>query len=414
MFVVRGCNSTTRYTPQTTNSIMAKRDYYEILGVSKDASAEDIKKAYRKEALKYHPDRNPGNKEAEEKFKHAAEAYEVLSDKDKRAKYDRFGHSGVKGGNGSGGFSGEGMTMEDIFTHFGDVFGESFGGSPFEQFFGGATRTQRSAGIRGSNLRIKVKLTLQEIAGGAKKAVKVKKDIPCAVCHGSGAKDGSSRNTCPTCHGSGVVRKVTNTILGQMQTTATCPTCQGEGQTITAKCGNCQGEGKVYSEETIHIDIPAGVSDGMQLSMRGKGNAGTRGGQPGDLIILIEEIPDPHLRRVNNNDIVYDLHLNFADAALGTTVEVPTLDGKAKIKIPPGTQAGKILRLKGKGIPSVESRYQVGDQLIDVNIWTPKHLTKEEEQLMEKLRKSPNFQPNPTAGERGFFDKFKDMFSGGE
>lgn len=395
---------------------MAKRDYYEILGVSKDASAEDIKKSYRKEALKYHPDRNPGNKEAEEKFKQAAEAYEVLSDKDKRAKYDRFGHNAVKGGNGGGGFSGEGMTMEDIFSHFGDVFGENFGGSPFEQFFGGQGGGRRTAaGRRGSNLRIKVKLTLQEIASGVKKAVKVKKMTPCNVCHGSGAKDGSSRNTCHTCHGSGVIRKVTNTILGQMQTTSTCPTCHGEGQTITAKCTNCSGEGKVYGEETIHIDIPAGVNEGMQLSMNGKGNAGERGGPPGDLIIQIEEAPDPHLRRVNNNDIVYDLHLNFADAVLGTTVEVPTIDGKAaKIKIPPGTQAGKILRLKGKGIPSVESRYQVGDQLIDVNIWTPRTLTKEEEQLMEKLRKSPNFQPNPESGERGFFEKFRDLFGGGE
>jgi len=388
---------------------MAKRDYYEILGVGKSATAEEIKKSYRKEALKYHPDRNPGNKEAEEKFKQAAEAYEVLSDPDKRAKYDRFGHNGVKGG--QGGFSGEHMTMEDIFSHFGDVFGESFGGSPFESFFGGSQGGRRThAGRRGTNLRIKVKLTLQEIAAGVKKSVKVKKMVACAVCHGSGAKDGSSRNTCNTCHGSGVVRKVTNTILGQMQTTSTCPTCHGEGQTITARCANCNGEGKTYGEETIHIDIPAGVSEGMQLSMSGKGNAGERGGIPGDLIVQIEEAPDAHLRRVNATDIVYDLHLNFADAALGTTVEVPTLDGKAKIKIPPGTQAGKILRLKGKGIPSVESRYQVGDQLIDVNIWTPKHLSREEHEILEKLRKSPNFHPNPESGERGFFEKMKDFF----
>ncbi len=397
---------------------MAKRDYYEVLGVGKDASADDIKKSYRKEALKYHPDRNPGNKDAEEKFKQAAEAYEVLSDKDKRAKYDRFGHNGVKGGPNGAGFSGEGMTMDDIFSHFGDVFGEGFGGgggSPFEQFFGGSQGgRRRHSGTRGANLRIKVKLTLQEIATGVKKAVKVKKMVPCTVCHGSGAKDGSSRNSCHTCHGSGVVRKVSNTILGQMQTTSTCPTCHGEGQTITAKCTNCNGEGKTYGEETIHIDLPAGVNEGMQLSMSGKGNAGERGGPPGDLIIQIEEAPDPYLRRVNNNDIVYDLHLNFADAALGATVEVPTLEGKAKIKIPPGTQGGKILRLKGKGIPSVESRYQVGDQLVDVNIWTPRHLTKEEEQLMEKLRKSPNFHPNPEAGEKGFFEKFRDFFGGGE
>jgi molecular chaperone DnaJ len=392
---------------------MTKRDYYEVLGVGKEASVEEIKKAYRKEALKYHPDRNPGNKDAEEKFKQAAEAYEVLSDADTRSKYDRFGHNGVKGGHG--GFGGGGMSMDDIFSHFGDIFGESFGGSgsPFEQFFGGAQGRRAHAGRRGANLRIKVKLTLHEIATGVKKAVKVKKMVTCTVCNGSGAKDGSSRNACNTCHGSGVVRKVTNTILGQMQTTSTCPTCHGEGQIITARCTNCNGEGKTYGEETIHIDLPAGVSEGMQLSMSAKGNAGERGGPPGDLIIQIEEVADPHLRRVNNNDVVYDLHLNFADAALGTTVEVPTIDGKsAKVKIPAGTQAGKIMRLKGKGIPSVESRYQVGDQLIDINVWTPKHLSREEQEMMEKLRKSPNFQPKPEAGERGFFEKFKDFFGG--
>lgn len=390
---------------------MSKRDYYEVLGVGKTASVEDIKKAYRKEALKYHPDRNPGNKEAEEKFKQAAEAYEILSDGDKRAKYDRFGHSGVKGGNG--GYGG-GMSMDDIFSQFGDLFGENFGGggSPFDQFFGGG-QGRRTSGRRGANLRIKVKLTLQEIATGVKKSVKVKKMVSCEVCHGSGAKDSSSRNTCGTCKGAGVVRRVTNTILGQMQTTTTCPTCHGEGQVITARCTNCNGEGKTYGEEQITLDLPAGVSEGMQLQMSAKGNAGERGGPPGDLIIQIEEVPDPHLRRVNNNDVVFDLHLNFADAALGTTVEVPTIDGKsAKVKIPAGTQAGKILRLKGKGIPSVESRYQIGDQLIDVNVWTPKHLTREEQEIMEKLRKAPNFQPKPEAGERGFFDKVKDFFGG--
>ncbi len=394
---------------------MSKRDYYDILGVSKTASAEEIKKAYRKEALKYHPDRNPGDKQAEDKFKEAAEAYEVLSDKDKRAKYDRFGHNGVKGG--QGGFSGEGMSMDDIFSHFGDIFGEGFGrsgGSPFETFFGGSQGGRRGGGRRGANLRIKVKLTLQEIAKGVKKQVKVKKMLTCTVCNGTGAKDNSSFNTCSTCGGAGAVRRVSNTILGQMQTTSTCPSCHGEGQTITARCGSCAGEGKTYGEETINIDIPAGVNEGMQLSMHGKGNAGERGGPPGDLIIQIEEAQDPHLKRVNNNDVVYDLYLNFADAALGTTVEVPTIDGKAKIKIPPGTQAGKILRLKGKGIPSVDSSYHVGDQLVDVNIWTPKNLSREERESLEKFRKSDNFQPNPETNERGFFEKFKDMFGGGE
>lgn len=391
---------------------MAKRDYYEILGVDRDASAEDIKKAYRRVALKHHPDRNPGNKEAEEKFKEAAEAYEVLSDKDKRARYDRYGHNGVKGAEGFGGFGG-GMTIDDIFAHFGDIFGDMGGGSPFESFFGGTgTRTRRTAGKRGASLRIKVKLTLQEIARGVKKQVKVKKMVPCSICNGSGAKDGSSYNSCPTCRGAGYIRKVTSTILGQMQTTSTCPTCHGEGQTISARCSHCSGEGKEYGEETITIDIPAGVSDGMQLSMQGKGNTGERGGPPGDLIIQIEEIPDPHLKRLNNNDVVYNLYLNFADAALGTTVEVPTIDGSAKIKIPPGTQAGKILRLKGKGIPSVDNRYHVGDQLIDVNIWTPRNLTREEHEMMEKLRRSPNFQPHPDKAEKGFFERFKDLFGG--
>ncbi|HXH17736.1 MAG TPA: molecular chaperone DnaJ [Chitinophagales bacterium] len=390
---------------------MAKRDYYEILGVPKNASSEELKKAYRKVALKYHPDRNPGNKEAEEKFKEAAEAYEVLSDKEKRARYDRFGHNGVK--SGSGGFE-QGMTMDDIFAHFGDIFGESFGGSPFESFFGGSARThtRRGSGRRGANLRIKVKLTLEEIAKGVKKQVKVKKMVPCNVCHGSGAKDGSSYNTCSACHGSGYVRRVTSTFLGQMQTTTTCPSCHGEGQTISARCSTCSGEGKIYGEETITIDIPAGVNEGVQLSMSGKGNAGERGGQPGDLIIQIEEIPHPHLKRVNNNDILYNLYLNFADAALGTTVEVPTIDGTAKIKIPPGTQAGKILRLKGKGIPSVDTHYHVGDQLIEINIWTPQHLTREEREMLEKIKHSANFQPHPESGGGSFFDKFKDLFGG--
>ena len=391
---------------------MSKRDYYEVLGVTREASSEEIKKAYRKVALKHHPDRNPDDAEAEGKFKEAAEAYEVLSDGDKRARYDRFGHNGVKGG--SGGFGGQGMTVEDIFSHFGDVFGDfgGGGGSPFETFFGGG-RSQggRRQGTRGSNLRIKVKLTLQEIAQGVKKSIKVKKMLACEVCHGSGAKDRESVNACPSCHGSGYVRKVTNTILGQMQTTSTCPTCHGEGQTIVAKCTNCKGEGRVYGEETISIDIPAGVSEGVQLSMGGKGNAGERNGSPGDLIIQIEELPDPELKRVAN-DVVFDLHLNFVDAAIGTVVEVPTIDGKAKIKVPPGTQGGKIFRLKGKGIPSLDRGYGVGDQLIDVNIWTPKKLSKEEEKMLEKLRNSPNFQPNPDKNEKGFFDKFRDFFAG--
>ncbi len=388
---------------------MAKRDYYEILGVNKNSSADEIKKAYRKVAMQYHPDRNPGDKASEEKFKEAAEAYEVLSDSDKRAKYDRFGHQGV-GGAASGGYGGGGgMRMEDIFSNFGDVFGE---GNPFESFFGGGRQGggQRTRGIRGGNIRIKVSLTLRDMAEGVQKKLKVKKYISCHVCGGNGAKDKNSFTSCPTCKGSGYVRRVTNTILGQMQTTTTCPTCNGEGQTISAKCLHCKGEGREYAEETITVDIPAGVTDGMQLSMSGKGNAGERGGMPGDLIILIEEEAHEELKREGTN-VIYELHISFMDAALGTAVEVPTIDGKAKIKIKPGTQAGEIFRLKGKGLPNLNA-YGKGDQLIHVNIWTPKSLTPEEQKIIEKLRDHVNFQPHPNKNDKGFFEKVKDYFSG--
>ncbi len=384
---------------------MAKRDYYEILGVSRDADNGVIKKAYRKLALQYHPDRNPDNKEAEEKFKEAAEAYEVLSDQEKRARYDRYGHAGV-GAAGGGGFSG-GMTMEDIFQQFGDIFGDS--GNPFESFFGGAGRTRtRSRGQRGSNLRIKVKLTLKEIAEGTTKKIKVKKQITCDQCGGSGAKDSSAVETCPTCRGAGYVRQVKNTFLGQMQTTITCPTCNGSGQTIKANCSKCKGDGRVYGEENIEIEIPAGVEEGMQLSLRNKGNAGLRGGPAGDLLISIEEKPHEYLQRDGMN-LIYELYLNFADASLGTSIEVPTIDGVVKIKIPAGTQSGKIFRLKGKGLPSVQS-YGKGDQLIHVNVWTPKKLNNEERELLEKLREMPNFDPKPGKSEKGFFEKMRDYF----
>lgn len=385
---------------------MAKRDYYEILGVSRTAEHTEIKKAYRKLALQYHPDKNPGDKAAEEKFKEAAEAYEVLSDPDKRARYDRYGHAGVSGNSG-GGFSG-GMTMEDIFSQFGDIFGGT--GSPFDEFFrssrGGG---RRSTGQRGSNLRIKVKLTLEEIAKGVTKKIKVKKQVTCSDCRGSGAKDNSSRQTCSTCRGSGYVRQIRNTFLGQMQTTTTCPTCHGSGEVITANCPSCRGTGQVVGEEIIEIEIPAGVAEGMQLSMSGRGNAGRNGGPSGDLLINIEEIPHEQLQRDGNN-LIYELYLNFADAALGTSVEVPTIDGPVKVKIPAGTQAGKIFRLKNKGLPSLQG-YGQGDQLIHVNIWTPKKLNSEEKALLEKLRTMPNFQPEPGKGERGFFDKMRDYFS---
>jgi len=383
---------------------MAKRDFYEILGVPKNASDTDIKKAYRKVALKYHPDRNPDDKAAEEKFKEAAEAYEILSDADKRARYDRFGHAGVS--NQGGGFSGGGMNMEDIFEHFGDIFGDS--GSPFESFFGGGRSRGKTRGQRGSNLRIKVSLTMEEVATGITKKIKVKKQVACDQCGGSGAKDASSVSTCGTCKGSGYVRQIKSTFLGQMQTTAACPTCKGSGQTITANCTSCRGDGRMYSEETIDIEIPAGVAEGMQLSMRGKGNAGKSGGQTGDLLIVIEEIPHAELLRDGNN-VIYDLFLNFADAALGTSVQVPTLDGKVKIKVPAGSQAGKIFRLKGKGIPEVQG-YNKGDQLINVNIWTPKKLSEEERELLEKMKDMPAFKPAPGKDEKGFFERMKDFF----
>lgn len=388
---------------------MAKRDYYEILGVAKGAAADEIKKAYRKVAMQYHPDRNPGDKSAEEKFKEAAEAYEVLSDADKRAQYDRFGHAGVSG-NGRGGHY---QNMDDIFSQFGDIFGEDIFGS----FFGGGgggggTRTrsgQRARGTRGSNLRIKLKLTYEEIAKGVTKNIKVKKYVSCGTCSGSGAKDKSSIQTCGTCGGSGQVRKVTSTFLGQMQTVTTCPSCNGEGSTITAKCPVCKGEGRVYGEETVNIDIPAGVQEGMQLSISGKGNAGERGGSPGDLVILIEEEPHKELVREGLN-VAYELYISFPDAAFGTNVEVPTIDGRAKIKIPAGTQSGKVFRLKGKGFPAVNS-YERGDELVHVNVWTPQTLSSEERAVLEKLGRSDNFKPNPEKGQKNFFDKMREMFT---
>src|SRR5258706_1713366 len=313
---------------------MSKRDYYEILGVGKNAATDEIKKAYRKVAMQYHPDRNPGDKSAEEKFKEAAEAYEVLSSADKRTQYDRYGHTAVN--NGRGGFNGGNMNMDDIFSQFGDIFGDDIFGS----FFGGGRRgggSSRSRGVKGSNLRVKIKLNYEEIAKGVTKNIKVKKYVPCTTCSGSGAKDKGSIQTCSTCGGSGQVRRVQNTFLGQMQTVTTCPACNGEGTTITAKCGSCKGEGRVYGEETVTIDIPAGVQEGMQLNIGGRGNAGERGGAPGDLIILIEEEQHAELHRDGLN-VAYELHLSFSDAVFGLQAEVPTIDGKAKIKIPAGTQ----------------------------------------------------------------------------
>ncbi|MGV8878295.1 MAG: molecular chaperone DnaJ [Sphingobacteriaceae bacterium] len=384
---------------------MIKRDYYDVLGVAKGAAADEIKKAYRKQAIKYHPDKNPGDKSSEDKFKEAAEAYEVLSNVEKRQRYDQFGHAANAQSPNGGSHGGGHMNMDDIFSQFGDIFGG--GGSPFDSFFGGQQGGSRRA-AKGSNLRIKVKLTLEEIANGVEKKIKVNKQVICNTCDGTGAKDRSAFQTCKTCGGSGAVRRVTNTILGQMQTTSTCPTCSGEGSVIISKCNACHGDGVVRGEETISINIPAGVSEGMQLSMSSKGNAAPRGGIPGDLIILIEEIPHETLKRDGHN-IIYDLHVSFVDAALGTSVEVPTIDGKAKIKIEPGTQGGKILRLKSKGVPEVNS-YHRGDQLIHINIWTPKALSFEERELLEKLQSSPNFKPNPGKNEKSFFERMKEYF----
>jgi molecular chaperone DnaJ len=372
---------------------MAKRDYYEVLGVGKSAGADEIKKAYRKLAIKYHPDKNPGDEAAEDKFKEAAEAYEVLSNQEKKAKYERFGHAGMSG---AGGFSGQGMNVEDIFESFGDIFGGAFGG-----FGGQGGGGQRGASVRrGSNLRVRVKLTLEEIATGVEKKIKVNKLVQA---------EGLEYTNCGTCGGSGRVMRVTQTFLGQMQTASACSTCSGTGKTISKSKAGVMPDGLERKETVLTIDIPAGVEEGMQLSVRGKGNDGPMGGPAGDLLVLIEELPDEHFARDGGN-LHHDVHLNFADAALGASVEVPTLTGKAKIKIAPGTQSGKTLRLKSKGIPVLNS-YETGDILIHVNIWTPQSISPEEKEILEKLRIAPNFQPNPNGTEKSFFNRMKEFFT---
>ncbi len=368
-----------------------KRDYYEILGVERNATVEVIKKAYRKIALKYHPDKNPDDKESEEKFKEAAEAYEVLSNEEKRARYDRFGHQGI-GGAGSNGFGGGGMNMDDIFSHFGDIFGGHFGGS------------QRSGGrgarmIKGSDIRIKVKLTLKDIANGVTKKIKVNKLVNA---------DGVTFKDCRTCHGQGRVTRVMQTMLGAMQTQATCPTCQGAGKFIDKRPSGVDTQGLIRKEVIEEINIPAGVEDGMQLQVSGKGNAGPFNGIPGDLLIVIEEIPDSKLQREGGN-LHYEAYINFVDAALGSELIVPLVEGNAKVKIEPGTQSGKMLRLKGKGLPNVH-HHGKGDLLVHINVWTPKSLSKKEKEILEKLRTSENFIPKPGKKEKGFFQKMKDFF----
>ena len=380
---------------------MAKRDYYEVLGVSNNASQEEIKKAYRKQALKYHPDKNPGNKQAEENFKEAAEAYEVLSDANKRSRYDQFGHAGLGGSSGQG-YS---MTIDDIFSQFGDIFSDlGFGG------FGGFGSSRRSSRRinKGANLRVKVKLNLKEISTGVQKKLKVNKYVTCNVCGGTGARDSNSFSTCSTCGGAGQVTKVSQTLLGHMQTSHVCPSCNGEGKSITQRCTNCHGEGIVKEDEVINIKIPAGVAEGMQMTISGKGNAARRGGYNGDLMVLIEEEKHPDLIR-DSNDLLYSLNVSIKQAAVGSAVEIPTVNGKVKIKIDPGTQPGKILRLKGKGLPEVEN-YRHGDLLVSINVWIPKSLSHEEKKLLEKLDESPNFKPDPNGSDTNFFERMRNYF----
>ncbi len=380
-----------------------KRDYYEVLGVARSANADEIKKAYRKAAIKYHPDKNPGDKEAEEKFKEAAEAYDVLSNPDKRARYDQFGHAGMSGAAGGGGFGGGfgGFSMEDIFSQFGDIFGGHFGG--FSSRGGGGRRVNR-----GSDIRVKVKLTLAEIANGTTKKLKINKYIACDKCGGTGAKDSSSYSTCSTCNGSGVVTRVENTFFGRMQTQGVCPTCGGDGKVITAKCDKCSGEGVVRGDEVVEIKIPAGVGEGMAVTVSGKGNAARHGGVNGDLLVMIEEEHNPELVR-DGNDLIHNLNLTVTTCILGGEVEVPTIDGRAKIKIAPGTHAGKVLRLRGKGLPDVNG-YGRGDILIVVDITIPDSLTSEERQLVEKLSQQPHFKTPESVDKQNIFERMKNFF----
>ena len=376
-----------------------KEDFYKILGVSKGASATEIKKAYRKKAIEFHPDKNPGDSKAEEKFKQAAEAYEILSDVDKKAKYDRFGHQAFEGGGGGGfgggGFGGGGMNMDDIFSQFGDIFGGG-GGGGFSGFSGGGRRAQ----VKGSNLRIRVKLTLEEIANGVEKKIKVKRKK---------VAKGTSYKTCTTCNGSGQVTRIQNTILGRMQTSAPCNICGGSGQTIDKKPSNADEHGMLQTEETVSIKIPAGVVEGMQLKVSGKGNEAPGNGISGDLLVAIEEKSHDTLQREGDN-LHYDLYISISDAVLGTSKEIDTVNGKVRIKIEQGVQSGKILRLRNKGIPSINS-YGTGDLLVHINVWTPKTLNKEQKEFFKKMIDDDNFDPKPEKGDKSFFEKVKDMFS---
>ena len=381
---------------------MAKRDYYEVLGVDKSASADEIKKAYRKLAIKYHPDKNPGDKEAEEKFKEAAEAYSVLSDADKKARYDQFGFEGVSGAGGGGGFNGAGMDLNDIFSMFGDIFGGRGGFGGFSGFGGGSG----PAKYRGSDQRVKVKLTLQEIANGVTKKFKLKKYVTCSHCHGTGA-EGGAVETCPDCKGTGRVIRTQQSFFGMMRSEVACPRCNGQGKIVKEKCHHCNGDGIVMGEEIVEVNIPAGVYEGMQLSMRGKGNAGKFNGVPGDLLILIEEEKHPTLVR-DENDLIYSLLLDIPTAALGGFAEIPTIDGRAKVTIDPGTQPGKVLRLRGKGLPALNG-YGKGDIVVNISVYIPETLSKDEKKTIESFRDSDNFRPSDSIKDK-LFRRFKKFF----
>ena len=384
-----------------------KRDYYEVLGVDKKATEDEIKKAYRKIAIKYHPDRNPGNKEAEEKFKEAAEAYDVLHDAQKRQQYDQFGFDAP---GGFGGFSGGGFSMDDIFSQFGSVFSDFFGGSAggFSSAFGGSSEGRQH---RGSDLRLKVRLTLQEVATGVTKKFKVRKDIQCPHCHGTGAEAGSTSETCPTCQGRGVVVKTMRTMLGMMQTQQECPTCHGEGKVIKNKCRHCSGTGIVKGEEVVEINIPAGVSDGMVVNVPGKGNAGPHNGAAGNIQVFIEEEPNDTFVR-DHQDVIYNLLLDFPTAALGGQTEIPTIEGgRVRVRIEPGTQPGKTLRLRGKGLPAIQGYGQGwGDLIVNISVYVPKELSRDEREALEKLKNSDNFKGDSST-RNSIFEKFRNYFN---
>ena len=383
-----------------------KKDYYEVLGVDRSASAEDIKKAYRKLAIKYHPDKNPGNKEAEEKFKEAAEAYSVLSDAEKKARYDQFGHAGVEGAGPdfSGGFGNLNDILNDLF---GGAFGGGFGGFSGFGGFGGGTRQQRVS--RGRDIRVRVKLTLEEIANGVEKEISIEKSVPCTECSGKGAKNSSDIKTCPACNGTGEVQRVTNSFLGQTITRSTCQQCNGEGKIISNPCRNCSGSGLVRKRETIKVRIPAGVEAGMQLTLQGQGHAAKNNGINGDLLVVIEEQEHPNLKREGNN-LYYTKIISVPDAILGSETEIPCLDGNYRIKVEPGTQSGKVVRLRGRGLPSVNGYGGIGDMYVKFAVWIPKKLDKEDKALIESLRGKESFKPDPSKDDKGFFEKLKGLF----